>query len=618
MTNLEKKEFNNLFFNRLYPNEAVGWINGVYQQRVPVIEAKTIQNDVVKFKFNGFEENSKPLNGDKLTIGTFRYLQGNFLQIPTKAANYSLKLRLHNPIKNRVRLVLVINGLDECTFDMNGYETKQIEQDVYLSERKMELTFINTDNIKLGAEIELIGLEFSEFELQRASIPHLYIASDSTVQTYNKEQFPQAGWGEMLYYYLFPNRNATIMPDNKSSYGWSRVYSSKKLVINNKSIGGRSSKSFILEGKLREINKTLRPRDYLLIQWGDNDATTIRPMRYVAIKNFINYIKQYVDSALDRGAIPILITPPQRYNFKTETEVTLSFAEYRDEILKYAKKNNLRYIDLGLKSNRLLAKIGKFGSRSLYMKLPYGQYKNYPEGIDDATHFRRNGAWHLAGIVAEGLHKLCPEIPYYAKEILRDLAKPKQFLATISDRKFIELSWNIVLEADYYVVTKKVKNDVISRVLTTKNMYRDYPSNNIEYKALVSYEVTAYNDDTVSNSNSISLYYPFKCDENTKNIILGLNIYEIDTSTIKDKISFNLRFTENPVVQKYRVILADPIIGQQLVIDEISRKQVSELHNYIVNKEDNWDIFIEGSDDKGHLYYSSKQQICGISKSEKN
>ncbi|MFT9452731.1 hypothetical protein, partial [Liquorilactobacillus ghanensis] len=94
-----------------------------------------------------------------------------------------------------------------------------------------------------------------------------------------------------------------------------------------------------------------------------------------------------------------------------------------------------------------------------------------------------------------------------------------------------------------------------------------------------------------------------------QNSILGLNIYEVDKTTISDKISFNIRFTENPAVQKYKVILIDSAIGQQLVIDEIPQKEVAELHSYSINKEKAWDVLITGQDCKGNTYYSSKQQI---------
>ncbi|KRM07049.1 hypothetical protein FC89_GL000361 [Liquorilactobacillus ghanensis DSM 18630] len=612
--NFEEKPYADLFFTRSYSKKSAGWVKGVYQPRTPTIRKRSQPDSLVKFTFSGFEEESGALNGDELTVGKFRYLQGDFLQVSTQAVNYSLKVTLYNPSKQKIKLTLVINDLDECTFTMQGHETKQLVQDVYLSQHKMTLTFINAADIEAGGSIELLAMDLFKNELAEATVPHIYIASDSTAQTYGEKQFPQAGWGELLYYYLFPHRDAVITPDKNSSYEYSRVYSSGDLVINNKSIGGRSSKSFILENKLRQINKTLRPKDYLLIQWGDNDATSIRPLRYVAAEKFIAYIKQYVESALDRGAIPVLITPPQRYSFKTETEAAISFDAYRQKLLQYAKENHLRCIDLGLKSNQLLNKLGRFNGRSLYMKLPYGQYENYAEGIDDATHFRKNGALHLAEIVAKDLHELCPELPYYAKPIFKQLQQPEQLLATVVDKdiadgKYVRLSWQLVPGADYYVITKKDQdNKIISQVLSTKNIYLDFPQNN-QYHKLVIYEVAAHNDITTSESNTVSLYYPFKWKNDKQNSILGLNIYEVDKTTISDKISFNIRFTENPAVQKYKVILIDSAIGQQLVIDEIPQKEVAELHSYSINKEKAWDVLITGQDCKGNTYYSSKQQI---------
>lgn len=610
----ENKTYADLVYDKSYPKESPGWVNGVYHEREAVVNKKEAKVGKVLFTVSGFEEDSGPLNGDALTVGNFRYLEGTFLNIKTKASNYSLKYKVHNPSSEPLSLTLVINGLNEDSVKLKGNETKEISQKVYLSERKIELTFINSVKIESRLKVELLSLKLDEEKLEKSSVPHMYIASDSTVQTYDKEQYPQTGWGAVLYYYIFPNRNAVISHDENSTFEWSRVYSSKDLIINNKSIGGRSSKSYIVEGKLRQINKTLLPGDYLLIQWGDNDATSIRPLRYVAPKDFMKYMEQYVQSALDRGATPVLITPPQRYNFKNETEATISFDEYRQILLNYAAENNIPCIDLGLQGSQLLTKLGKFKGRSLYMKLPYGQYDNFHEGIDDATHFRKNGAMHLADIVAKGLHEQLPEIPYNKKEKVKKLEMPEQFLATLFDgqgksESFVQLSWDTVIGADYYVITKKdTSGKVLSRILSTKTCYPDYPQNN-EYNTLLTYEITAHNDLGSSLANFVSLRYPYKLVSDNEYRIMGLNIYEVDSTTIDDKISFNVRFTVNPKVENYKVILVDPSVGQQLIIDHLTNDKVSELHSYSVNKEKNWDVMIEGSDKEGHTYYSSKQRI---------
>lgn len=85
----------------------------------------------------------------------------------------------------------------------------------------------------------------------------IYLAGDSTVKTYAENTFI-GGWGQFMH--LFLNNNT---------------------FVENKSNGGRSSRSFINEGRLftnpgknysyKSIESTIKEGDYLLIQFGHND-----------------------------------------------------------------------------------------------------------------------------------------------------------------------------------------------------------------------------------------------------------------------------------------------------------------------------------------------------------
>ena len=90
-----------------------------------------------------------------------------------------------------------------------------------------------------------------------AGKPTVYLAGDSTVQTYSASQAPQQGWGQRI----------------------AELFTSDVAFVN-KAIGGRSSKSFIDEGRLTEIVGLLKTGDYLLAQWGINDRYQSDPARY--------------------------------------------------------------------------------------------------------------------------------------------------------------------------------------------------------------------------------------------------------------------------------------------------------------------------------------------------
>lgn len=73
-----------------------------------------------------------------------------------------------------------------------------------------------------------------------ADKPTVYIAGDSTVQTYGSSQAPQQGWGQRIAEFF-----------------------TSDVVFVNKAIGGRSSKSYIDEGRLKEILNVIKSGDYL-------------------------------------------------------------------------------------------------------------------------------------------------------------------------------------------------------------------------------------------------------------------------------------------------------------------------------------------------------------------
>ena len=92
---------------------------------------------------------------------------------------------------------------------------------------------------------------------RRGARPTVYLLGDSTMQTYDPYWMPQAGWGQFFARFL-----------------------SDRVLVDNRSIGGRSSRSFINQGRLDEVLRLVRPGDYVYVQFGHNDATYTVPERY--------------------------------------------------------------------------------------------------------------------------------------------------------------------------------------------------------------------------------------------------------------------------------------------------------------------------------------------------
>ena len=121
----------------------------------------------------------------------------------------------------------------------------------------------------------------------------IFIASDSTAQDYRPDKYPLSGWGSML--------RCAVGPE---------------VTVVNRAIGGRSTKSFMGEGRLDTIAKDLQPGDTLLIQFGHNDANQAKPERYTPVPEYEANLSRYITVARAAKAKPVLLTPVTRRAFK--------------------------------------------------------------------------------------------------------------------------------------------------------------------------------------------------------------------------------------------------------------------------------------------------------------
>lgn len=202
----------------------------------------------------------------------------------------------------------------------------------------------------------------------------VYIAGDSTVQTYDESCKPQAGWGQFIQNYFHDDG----------------------VEFFNHAIGGRSSKTFINEGRLKTILEKIKENDYLLIQMGHNDASIDKPERYTEPKNeFKEYLSQYIDGARKRGARPILITPVATLKFENNTFLN-QFPEHCASMKELAEKKDVQLIDLMNISLNYFKEIGYDETYKLFMISYNGT---------DFAHFTEKGANVIARLLAEEIKK---------------------------------------------------------------------------------------------------------------------------------------------------------------------------------------------------------------------
>lgn len=196
-------------------------------------------------------------------------------------------------------------------------------------------------------------------------MPTIFLAGDSTVQSYTRESYPQCGWGQFLSEYIELD----------------------KFTVSNHAIGGRSSRSFIEENRLMAIETSIKSGDFLLVQFGHNDASKDRPERYVSVSDFPYYLNQYVSVCTKKGATMILVTPIARSHYNDAHQIPISFRQYRESMLQFAKDRNISIIDLGLYSTNYLNNCSKKCVSDMYMP--------------DKTHPTESGARVYASFVSD-------------------------------------------------------------------------------------------------------------------------------------------------------------------------------------------------------------------------
>lgn len=211
----------------------------------------------------------------------------------------------------------------------------------------------------------------------------VYLAGDSTVQTYNASSAPLAGWGQFI-----------------------QSYFTDEVEFINHAIGGRSSKSFIKEGRLDKILEQLEDGDYLFIQMGHNDSTVEKPERYTEpFSEYKDYLKMYIDGARKCNAIPVLITPMARLHYK-DGEFINDFSAYCTAMKQVAEEEKVELIDLMALSLEYFTSIGYDEAYTLFMVSSNGT---------DHTHFNEKGANEIAGLLAGAVGSSSLDISKFVK-----------------------------------------------------------------------------------------------------------------------------------------------------------------------------------------------------------
>ncbi len=231
--------------------------------------------------------------------------------------------------------------------------------------------------------------------------------------------------------------DSTVRNGSNDGVGWGEVigeyFDQEKITIQNRAIGGRSSRTFRTEGRWEKILEEAKPGDYVLMQFGHNDPIapddpkrprgTIRGIgdetveithphtgEQEIVHTFGWYMRMYVREAKEKGMIPIVCSYVPRAPRKGETpDPTLrSYALYAQQV---AEQEDAAFIDLFGRIARDYAEIEA--------KQPHAVKENlFVEGDRDYTHTRSAGAERNAQHVAKGIVDLDGEAGELARYLI--------------------------------------------------------------------------------------------------------------------------------------------------------------------------------------------------------
>ena len=249
----------------------------------------------------------------------------------------------------------------------------------------------------------------------------IFTIGDSTMANKKLEGGnPERGWGQMLSRYFTDD-----------------------ITVDNHAVNGRSSKSFIDEGRWDNVLSKIQKGDYVFIQFGHNDEKDDPKRHTDPGTTFDANLRKLVEETRAKGGIPVLFNSIVRRNFgksgadavadavkqddirsgidpKAPKEVIEEGAKlidthgaYLDSPANVAKELNVAFIDLNSLAYKLVEDLGPEKSKELYLWVQPKTVPALPDGREDNTHLNVHGASIVAEMAAKAVAEAIPELAQY-------------------------------------------------------------------------------------------------------------------------------------------------------------------------------------------------------------
>lgn len=220
--------------------------------------------------------------------------------------------------------------------------------------------------------------------------------------------------------------------------GWGHVlggYFTEDVRVENHAVNGRSSKSFIDEGRWDAVVNKIRPGDYVFIQFGHNDEKADPKRHTDPGTTFDENLRKFVRETRAKGGIPVLFNSIVRRNFGANPQAVAAddvrseqsddivegdtlvdtHGKYLDSPRNVAREMGVTFIDLNKATKELVESMGVEGSKELFMWIPKGVSPACPKGRQDNTHLNVYGARKVAKLAVQAIEKQIPELGKYVR-----------------------------------------------------------------------------------------------------------------------------------------------------------------------------------------------------------
>ena len=317
------------------------------------------------------------------------------VKIP-RSGNYNIKLSMGN--KNKDMIISVFSQRRRCVLKNETAKAGELIDFTFTANvcdivprGKTEIYKDDSIDITILGENACINLLTVE---EVIDVPTIYIAGDSTVTDQNAN---------------YPYNAAT------SYCGWAQILPSflkQGISVSNHSHSGLTTESFRSGLHWSVVEKHIKPKDILFMQFGHNDQ---KDKTLGAFGGYADNLRKYVDEAQEKGACPVIITPVSRTIWNgPDGSFNDMLKEYSDACKQVAAEKGIPLIDLHGKSVDFILKHGaKKVARYFFPK--------------DYTHHNDFGAFEMARLVVCGIKEAkINTIVEYLKDIPDDEIQKKQ------------------------------------------------------------------------------------------------------------------------------------------------------------------------------------------------